>query len=214
MQAGILELCRKYSDIFSSKVRPSPALVEPMTIDVDSSKWKIPASRRAPRPQSAEKSAVLKEMVENLLRLNVIRVSSAVHASQVLLVPKKKGSKELRFCIDYRELNDLCKTEGWPIPIIGEMYRRIGAKKAKIFGVMDLTSGYHQAGLSEQSKIFTAFITAFGIFEWMRVPMGLKAACSYFQRIMQSQVLKGLIMSICECYLDDIITWGRQSQNF
>lgn len=213
LQARIKELCRRYSDVFSSKVLDTPAKVEPMTIIVEGSKWKIPASRKAPRPQSPEKAEVLKKMVEDLLRLKVIRVSSAAHASQVLLVVKK-GSTKLRFCIDYRELNNICQAEGWPIPNIGELLNRIGSKHAKYFAVMDLTSGYHQAPLSEESKHYTAFVTNSGTYEWNRVPMGLKAAGSYFQRIMQSQVLIGLIMSICECYLDDIITWGASEEEF
>ena len=213
LQARIRELCHKYSGIFSSKVRDTPALVEPMTIQVDGTTWNIPASRRAPRPQSIEKMAALKEMVENLLRLNVIRVSNAVHCSQVLLVVKK-GSAKLRFCVDYRELNDISESEGWPIPNISELLNRIGSKHAKYFAVMDLTSGYHQAPMSEASKAYTAFVTAIGVFEWNRVPMGLKAACSYFQRTMCSQVLLGLIMNICECYLDDIITYGDSEEQF
>jgi hypothetical protein len=213
LQARIRALCLTYKDIFSSKVRDTPALMEPMTLAVDGTKWSIPAARRAPRPQSTEKMAALKEMVDNLLRLKVIRASSAAHASQVLLV-KKNGSTKLRFCIDYRELNEVSQSEGWPIPNIRQLLDRIGAKKAKFFAVMDLTSGYHQAPMSESSKLYTAFTTAFGIFEWNRVPMGLKAACSYFQRTMTSQVLLGLIMNICECYLDDIITYGDSEESF
>jgi len=213
LQARIRELCQEYSEIFSSKVRETPALVEPMTLEVDGTRWNIPAARRAPRPQSAEKTAALKEMVDNLIRLKVIRVSSAVHASQVLLVAKK-GTTKLRFCIDYRELNEVSASEGWPIPNIRDMMGRIGAKKSKYFAVMDLTSGYHQAPMSESSKLYTAFTTVFGIFEWNRVPMGLKAACAYFQRTMSSQVLLGLIMNICECYLDDIITYGDSEESF
>jgi hypothetical protein len=56
---------------------------------------------------------------------------------------------------------------GWPIPNIEQMMQRIGTFKPKVFGVMDLTSGYHQSPLSESSRIFTAFITFMGIFEWL-----------------------------------------------
>jgi hypothetical protein len=214
LREGIQSLCMKYHSIFSSKVRDTPATVAPLEIEIDEgSVWKIPASRRGPRPQSHEKMAVLKEMVENLLRLRVIRVSRAEHASQVLLVVKKNTTK-LRFCIDYRELNEISKSDSWPIPNIGQLLNRIGDKHAKFFAVMDLTSGYHQAPLSEASKKFTAFVTPFGLFEWNRVPMGLKAAGSYFQRTMCHTVLAGLILNICECYLDDVITFGDSEDDF
>ena len=45
LQARIRELCLRYKDIFSSKVRDTPALMEPMTIEVDDTKWSIPALR-------------------------------------------------------------------------------------------------------------------------------------------------------------------------
>jgi hypothetical protein len=214
LQAGIRSLCTKYQSIFSSKVRDTPALVAPLEIEIEEgSVWRIPASRRGPRPQSPEKMIILKEMIESLLRLNVIRVSRAESASQVLLVVKKNTTK-LRFCIDYRELNEISKSDSWPIPNIGQLLNRIGDKQAKFFAVMDLTSGYHQAPLSEASKKFTAFVTPFGLFEWNRVPMGLKAAGSYFQRTMCHTVLAGLILDICECYLDDVITFGDSEEAF
>jgi hypothetical protein len=213
LRSSIAQLCHQYRDIFSSSVKEEPARVRPFEIVIDGSEWKIPASRRAPRPQSPEKSRALKQMIEDLLRLGVIRVSQAEHASQVLLVVKKNTTK-LRFCVDYRELNDISKTDSWPIPNILELLNRIGDKKAKYFGIMDLTSGYHQTPMSESSKHLTAFVTAFGIFEWNRVPMGLKAAGSYFQRTMATQVLRGLIHNVCECYLDDVITFGETEEEF
>ena len=55
----------------------------------------------------------------------------------------------------------------------------LGAQRATMFGIMDLTSGYHQKPLAELVKNHTDFISAFGIFEWNRVPMGLKGAPSH-----------------------------------
>ena len=47
-------------------------------------------------------------------------------------------------CVDYRALNDYTPDASWPISNIAEMLRRIGSRKPKIFGIMDLTQGYHQ----------------------------------------------------------------------
>ena len=54
----------------------------------------------------------------------------------------------------------------------------------------------------------TAFVTSKGVFEWVRVPMGLKGAPSYFQREMSQTVLGGLIGYGVELYLDDCIVYG------
>jgi hypothetical protein len=77
-----------------------------------------------------------------------------------------------------------------------------------------MTSGYHQAPIAAESRIFTAFITFMGVFQWIRVPMEPKSAGSYFQRVMQTVVLIGLIYFICELYLDDILVFGKDDNEF
>ena len=94
------------------------------------------------------------------------------------------------------------------------MLHRIGGQKPQFFAVMDLTSGYHQAPLHEDSIPYTAFVTQHGIFEWVRVPMGLKGAPSYFQREISRRVLGGLNGVDCELYIDDCIVYGRTEEEF
>ena len=53
-----------------------------------------------------------------------------------------------------------------------------------------------------------------GIYEWCRVPMGLKGAPSYFQGVLASIVLVGLLYFICALYIDDIIVYGRDEEEF
>ena len=38
--------------------------------------------------------------------------------------------------------------------------------------------------------------------------MGLKGSPAYFQQIMSTEVLNGLVMNICEVYLDDVIVYA------
>ena len=209
----ILSLCDKYSAVFSTTVRKDPAKVTAMHINVDEAKWKIPTSRRAPRRQSADKQKSLKEDIDNLLRLGVIRYATTQDASQVLLV-KKKDTTSWRMCIDYRELNSVTQPEQWPLPNIKELLERIGSHRPKYFGVLDMTSGYWQTPVAEASRKYTAFTTIDGIYEWCRVPMGLKAACAYFQRIMTTQVLISLIHRIVESYLDDLIVFAATEEEF
>ena len=59
--------------------------------------------------------------------------------------------------------------------------------------------------MGEKFKLVTAFITAFGIFMWKRIPMWTQPAASYFQYCMMVIVLAGLAYGICEAYIDDLI---------
>jgi hypothetical protein len=90
------------------------------------------------------------------------------------------------------------------LPRIKDIFARIGASKPKYFAVMDMTSGYHQCPISKDSRAATAFVTFMGVFEWLRLPMGLKSACSYFQKTMQT-IFGALLFKCLEIYLDDML---------
>ncbi len=202
-------LLREYKDIFSTTVKKEPAKVPPMKLEVNLQEWQTPKNRGPPRPQTPAMQQAILESLKKLLASNVIQPSQATEYSQVLLV--KKPDQTWRFCIDYRALNAQLKAMGWPLPHIERMLRRLGDKKATVFAVLDLTSGYHQVLLDAACRRLAAFITEFGVFEPVRISMGLKTAPSYFQQQM-AILLNGLLYEILELYLDDIIVFARSGQ--
>ena len=64
-------LCREYIDIFSTSARSLPAQVDPMVIEIDRTKWKVPRNRLPPRHRSAEKQAAIRTQVNKLLELGM-----------------------------------------------------------------------------------------------------------------------------------------------
>lgn len=214
LREKLRSLCNEFEDIFSETVKSDPADVPPMEIKVDLDKWQTGRSRGPPRPQSFERQEAIAKQVDLYKKLGVIEPSLATEYSQVHLVPKpKKG--EWRFCLDFVRLNEATQgTESWPIPNIPALLQRVGNKRPKVFGVMDMTSGYHQAPLSAASRMLTAFICFLGVFHWLRVPMGLKNAAAYFQRVMATVVLAGLIFILCELYIDDVLVFGQSDDEF
>jgi len=183
-----------------------------MSLDIDIEKCQVPANQRAPRLQTSKMQDELRRHIKNMLDQHIIQPSSAPAYSQVLLVPKPFN--ETRFCMDLRALNKVHTIEGWPIPNIQAMLRDIGLAKPKYFGIMDLTQGYFQAPLAAFSRAFTAFITFLGLFEWLRVPMGLKGAPSYFQQTLATVVLVGLINVTCIVYIDDVCVYANNEEEF
>jgi hypothetical protein len=125
----------------------------------------------------------------------------------------KKPNGKWRFCIDFRQLNECSGNMGWPLPKIKEVLIRLGATKAKYFGTIDLTAGYHQARLHPNSRKYTTFKTYAGSYQWTRVPFGLKGAPSYFQAQM-ALALEDLVERICELYVDDFVIYGRTEEEF
>jgi hypothetical protein len=209
---NIKSVCTEFLPIFNTCLNPQPANVPPMELKVDPIKWRDNSNKGAPRQQTPGKQKEIQKQVEILLQNDVIIPSLAENYSHVHLTPKPMDG--WRFCLDFKKLNDASEGMSWPIPNIQQMLRRLGDQRPKYFGKIDLTSGYHQAPLSKASRVWTAFITFMGVYEWLRVPMGLKGAASYFQSTMASTVLVGLLYYICEVYLDDIVIYAQTQEEF
>jgi transposase InsO family protein len=211
LQEEIKKVLLEFKDIFSDKLKATPADIPPFDLDVDKKIWETYRNRGPVRVQTEAKQKEIQKQTQQMLAAGIIEVSPASFYSQVHIAPKPGG---FRFCIDFRKLNDATASASWPLPNIQQMIIRIGAHRASIYGIMDLTLGYHQAPISLATRIFTAFITFAGIFQFTRLPFGPKRAPSYFQEMMASVILVGLIYFICEVYLDDVIIFGDTPTEF
>nr|XP_041633350.1 uncharacterized protein LOC121503198 [Drosophila kikkawai] len=155
---------------------------------------------QAPYRVSEPKMEVVGKMVDELLKLDIITPSTSEYASPVVLIKKPNGSD--RLCIDYRRLNKLIRKKNFPVPNIEERLQQ--AKRFRYFSSLDLNSGYYQIEMEPESRKFTAFITTDGMYEFKRLPFGLKNAPVVFNRLMaelQRRVQKGDMMH----YMDDIL---------
>ncbi|KAJ1174807.1 hypothetical protein NDU88_000098 [Pleurodeles waltl] len=149
----------------------------------------------------------IKQEVQKMLDLGVVEHFESPWASPVVLVPKphsKDGKREMRFCVDYRGLNQVTKTDAHPIPRADELIDTLAS--AKYLSTFDLTAGYWQIKLSEDAKAKTAFSTIGGHYQFTVMPFGLKNAPATFQRLVNT-VLKGL-EAFSAAYLDDIAVFS------
>ena len=174
LQENMSTFYTQFKDIFSNELAAEPAEIEFFILVVKTEKWRVPSNRLPPRPQSALKQAESVKTLDMLKKGGAIEPSQASHYSQVLLVPKPDGSS--RMYINYIALNACTPDVNFPIPNIRQLIVGMGTKKLTIFEVMDLTQRYHQAPLTFATRAFTAFTTFCDVYQFTRLPFGLKQA--------------------------------------
>ena len=138
--------------------------------------------------------------------MGIIRRSSSPWASPLHIVPKASGG--WRPCGDYRRLNDATTPDRYPVPHIQDFYVHLTGMN--IFSKVDLIQGYHQFPVAEADIPKTAIITPFGLYEFLRMPFGLKNAAQAFHRLMDT-VCHGLDFAFV--YIDDILVPSHESSN-
>ena len=159
---------------------------------------KGPAVHARPRRLAPDKLKAAKAEFEQLLQLGIIRPSDSNWASPIHMVPKQNG--DFRVCGDYRRLNAASSEDLYPLPHLQDITSQIQGKS--VFAKLDLIRAYHQIPVEQADIKKTAVTTPFGLFEFLRVPFGLKNAAQTFQRFM-NQVLRGL--DFCVTYIDDVL---------
>ena len=159
--------------------------------------------REGARRMSPDKAAKANQEVRNLLALGLIQPSYSPWASGIVMVKKKTG--ELRFCCDFRPLNDVTVKDAFPLPRIDENLSRIG--NAEIFTSIDLAWAFWQIPLKKRDRRKTAFACELGLFEWRRMPFGFCNASATFQRSITRalQKIQQRHGSVVMAYIDDIV---------
>ena len=163
-----------------------------------------PVAAKYRRLDAVRLKAAKAEFAE-LERQGVIRRSSSHWASALHLVKKADGS--WRPCGDFRQLNVQTKPDRYTCPNMGDLTARLAG--CKVFSKLDLRKGYHQVPVREEDICKTAVVTPFGLYEFVRMPFGLRNAAQTFQRMMDD-VLAGL--EYCFVYLDDILVASRNEE--
>lgn len=139
---------------------------------------------------------MLTKYIEENLEKWFIRSSTSPASSPVQVV--KKTGEGLRFCVDYRVLNDLTIKNRYPIPRVHDTLTLLGL--AKYFTKLDIISAFHRMRIAEEDEYLTAFRTRFGLYKYLVMLFSLVNAPSSFQNYI-NDTLKDYSDKFCTEYI-------------
>jgi hypothetical protein len=103
--------------------------------------------------------------------------------------------------VDYRALNAVTIPDSYTLPSIEYIKQHI---TGKVFSSLDLREGFMQVAVEETDRHKTAVKTPWGLFEFNRMPFGLRNAPPTFQRFINT-VLHGIKKVFV--YIDDVVIY-------
>ena len=152
---------------------------------------------------SPAKRVVINEQLDKWFEQDVIEPSKSPWSAPVVIAYR---NGKPRFCVDYRKLNAVTTPDEFPIPRQSEILSSLSG--AQVLSSLDALSGFTQLEMSEEDVEKTAFRTHRGLFQFKRMPFGLRNGPSIFQRVMQG-ILAPYLWIFCLVYIDDIVIYSK-----
>jgi len=200
------DLLAQFADVFPDelpKVGPQP----PERAGIEHTIELIPGARPQSQPLRRQSQLELEELKKQLtaaIDKGQIRPSRSPFGANVLFVKKKDGT--LRFCVDYRMLNNVTIKNKYPLPHMETLFDQVAG--ATYFTKIDLRTGFYQIPVAEADIHKTAFRTRYGLFEYCVLPMGLTNAPATFMHLM-NQSFHDFLDRFVLVFLDDILVYSR-----
>lgn len=162
-------------------------------------------NRRTPFHLRAKVEKEIKTLLENDI-IEEVKNEPTPWVSPIVTPPKQNG--DVRLCVDMREANKAIERERHQMPTIDELIHDMNG--AKVFSKLDLTAGYNQLVLQEESRYITTFATHMGLYRYKRLNFGTNSASEVFQKTI-SEVIQGIGGS--KNISDDIIVYAKNQSD-
>ncbi|POM64179.1 LOW QUALITY PROTEIN: Reverse transcriptase [Phytophthora palmivora] len=177
----LMRIIWKRKHLLIGKGNALPPAAKGVVCDIDVGNPKPVAQRcRKVAIQFREK---LYQLIKGLLSARMIRHSTSPWASPIVVVIEKNGI-DIRLCIDYRLVNSLTRLMVYPMPLINDLLDDLD--KVLWYCSLDMASGFWVVPMTDRARSISAFITPFELFEWNRMPFGLRNAPQIYQRLLDN----------------------------
>ncbi|MBW0520366.1 hypothetical protein O181_060081 [Austropuccinia psidii MF-1] len=205
MRHDLIDVLYTYKNAFASDNEPLGSIKGHefyITLNID--RPYPPVLRGPAYPASPRAREALEKHIQELIQLGVLRKvghNEEVEVITPVIIPW--NNYKSRMVGDFRALNTYTVPDRYPAPRIQETLTELS--KAKYITSMDALKSFHQSFLTPKTRKLLRIITHCGIYEYLRMPFGIKNAPSHYQTMINTifpiELSEGwLIISI-----DDII---------
>ncbi|MBW0523652.1 hypothetical protein O181_063367 [Austropuccinia psidii MF-1] len=213
MKEKLIDLLFKYKNAFATDKEPLGAIIgHEVDIILNVEKPYPPLLRRPAYPASPRAREALEVHIKELMDLGVLRKvghNEQVGVTTPVIIAWHNGKS--RMVGDFRALNTYTIPDRYPIPRIHETLTQLS--QAKFITAMDALGGFHQNVLTGNAKRLGRRIVHFGIFEYLRMPFGIKNAPSHYPRMMSTKFPEELSEGWLIIYIEDIIVFSETWEN-
>ncbi|MBW0535545.1 hypothetical protein O181_075260 [Austropuccinia psidii MF-1] len=186
MRHELIDVLYTYNNAFASDNEPLGAIKgNEVNITLNIDRPYPPALRRPAYPASRRAREALEKHIQELIQLGVLR--KVGHNGEVEVTTPfitAWHNDKLGMVEDLRALRTYTARDRYPIPRIKETLTQLS--KAKYIKSMDAFKSFHQNVLTPKANKLLGIITYCGIYEYLRMPFGIKNSPSHYQRMMNT----------------------------
>jgi transposase InsO family protein len=169
-----------------------------------------PNSQPIFRPKRPVPYAALPLVDQELKRLEdsgvLVPVPYSAWAAPIVVVKKANGT--IRLCADFSTgLNAALESNCYPLPLPDDIFTMLNG--GTCFAKLDMAEAYFQIEVAPESRDLLTVNTHRGLFQYTRLPFGVKTAPAIFQQVIDTMI-SGLPGTAA--YMDDIVLMGRTTE--
>ncbi len=154
VESDIVKLREEFADVL--KDEPGDTDTVEVSIEVD------PIAQVPYRIPDRLKAGV-KEELDKLKEAGIIERSTSPWASPTVPVVKPDGN--VRLCVDFRRLNSVTRGDPYETPTLDDILQKAG--NCTVMLKLDLSKGFYQVRVKEESKEMTAFVSPYGKYQFL-----------------------------------------------
>ncbi|MBW0577788.1 hypothetical protein O181_117503 [Austropuccinia psidii MF-1] len=186
MKEELIQILFQYREAFASDNEPlRPIKGHGVDIILNVERPYPPILRREAYPAGPRARVALESHINELMKLGVLRKvghNEDIEVTTPVIITFHNYKS--RMVGDFRELNTYTIPEKYSIPRVQEALTQL--PKAKFITSMDALKGFHKNFLKPHARKVLRIIAHCGIYEYLRMPFGIKNSPSDYQRIMNT----------------------------